>query len=177
MPTTANSTDIKGIKAEIKSIFDSNNTTTASPVDLSHAMSSGGAQIRVKQVFRLNLDRLPLQPTRLPAVTIYTDEKIPDRSRSTFAGTNQLRGKRSAELELKIAGIVTENTIPDKTQDLADDNIEQLMENVELILRANANLNGAVSYQFPERIRYFTGPDEETFYRLGIMDLICRVDY
>lgn len=163
------SINLNGIKTTIQSILNTANTTTASPTDL-----SVGLEDRIKEVMTVNPDLIPIDTSRLPAVTIWIDSKsvIPD----TIAAT-QLAAKRKAKVRFKIAGAVFRSLITDYRTDLADDEAAILMENIEEILRGNPNLSGTVSWQFPSDINYYTRTQEETMYRVGIMDLDAVVHY
>ena len=160
--------NLNSIKAAIKVIMDANNTTTAS-TPLSNGMSR-----TVQKNLTLNLERIPIQPSFFPCTTVFMDTK--NIQLETIA-KNQVAAKRSCELTLNIAGVTWNSTVIDNTKDQSDDDVEQLMENVEEIMRANQLITGLVDWSFPNRIQYHDGGDEETHLRIGIMQLRCKVFY
>ena len=62
--------DLNGIKSTLKTLFDTANTTTASPVDLSNNMTQ-----RVKRVLTVNPEQIPPQASFFPFVTSYITSK------------------------------------------------------------------------------------------------------
>lgn len=161
--------DINNIKTQFKSIFDSANTTTAD-YDLSTGMNN-----RVQKVLKLNPLKIPIQPSFFPYVTIYPDTK--DIELVTIAKNQQI-GKRMAELSFNVIGAVWEQLISDITADDADDEIENLMENVEEVLRRNFKLNDSVKWTIPESTSYHALPlDEETHMRVGLLTLNAKIEY
>jgi len=158
------------IKTEIKSLLDTANTTTASPLDLSNGMTD-----RVIEVGTINLTRIPLQPSFYPAVTIYYDNKVPEEA--TIA-RDQLTAKRKAKLQMQIAGIVFLSTVTDDLVDDADNEIERLMENIEEVLRQDPGLGGNTKWTGVDRVEYHNvNVSEDSMMRIGIMDFFAIVFY
>jgi hypothetical protein len=118
--------DLGGIKSAVQSILETANTTTGSPIDLSDSMAS-----RVRQVLQINVEIMPPpQPSFYPCITMFYDGKQVELQ--DIAGS-MLTGRRKAELDLKIVGIVwvdNMNTANFQYKDLADNECEQLMENI-----------------------------------------------
>lgn len=164
--------DLKGIKDQIKSILDSANTTTASPVDLSANLANSQ---RVKQVLTIHPERIRPQASFFPFVTSYIESKDIDKD---DIASSQLNAKRRSTIAVNIVGAVWNDTIVTDLSDPADSDINYLMENIELILRSNPNLNGKVTWQMSDNIKYYTTAlDEQTHLRAGILTLNCTVYY
>ena len=162
--------DISTLKTSIKSIFDVANTTTASPVDLSNGLAK-----RVQNVFKLNPNSLPIQASLFPAITIFIDNK--DISQDGIA-LNQVNARRKGELDIKVMGSVWQNTYTNVSSDDADEEIEQLMENIEQILRNNPTLSNNVNWQIPTDCSYHTGIlSEEAHMRAGVLNLRAHIYY
>jgi len=162
--------DISSLKTSIKSIFDAANTTTASPVDLSNGLAK-----RVQNVFKLNPNSLPIQASLFPAITIFIDNK--DISQDGIA-LNQVNARRKGELDIKVMGSVWQNTYTNVSSDDADEEIEQLMENIEQILRNNPTLSNNVNWQIPTDCSYHTGIlSEEAHMRAGVLNLRAHIYY
>ena len=162
-------TDVVGIKDTIKSLFDSANTTTASPIDLSSDLTK-----RVQKTMTLHPDMIRPQASFFPFVTCYVDDKAVV---SKQIAVNQTTAKRDSEITLKIVGAVFNQNLTDVTKDPADNDINYLMENIEQVLRSNPNLSGKVLWQAPESVEYFTTADLSNAVRYGILTLKARVSY
>jgi hypothetical protein len=162
--------DLKGIKDDLKSLFDTANTTTASPIDLSQNM-----QARVQTVFTIHPEKIPIQASLIPYVTCYVSSK---EIESKTIGLNQMNVNRKAEIDVRIMGVVWNDTFTSVTEDPADNDINYLMENIELILRSNSNVNGKVLWQVPSGVEYFTAnPNEQTHLRAGILSVKATTFY
>lgn len=172
--STADTVPIATIKEQIRYVLAVNNTSTGAPTqDLSENLSR-----RVQSVMKINPELIPFYNDNvIPAVTVFTDSKSPIEQ--TGIMKSGLSGKRKAELNFNIVGMVyAPNWIGDKTNDVADDEIEYLMENVERVLRAYDELNGNVSWQFPTAVTYHSANfDEESHFRVGVMDLKVTLHY
>lgn len=168
---TATVIDIPNLKEQIRWILDQNNTTTSSVLDLSAGLTN-----RVQRVAKLNPEKIPLQATQLPAVTVTTNRKVIEEK--TIA-VNQLNGKRRAEVYFTIYGLVwNDNFSADIYNDAASDDLELLMENTERILRSYHDLGSTVKWQFPTDVEYFNVKiDEQTHFRVGFLDLKVTVFY
>lgn len=163
--------NISNIKTQIKSILDTANTTTAS-VDLSNGMDT-----RVNRVMKIHPLKIPVQPHFFPFVSMYIDGKEIEQVTMGTRG-NQTTALREGELLVNIACAVQEPIISDIDEDQSDENVEQLMENVEEILRANHNLNSSVSWSIPDAAEFHDEPwDERTFIRGAVLSLRCKVFY
>lgn len=163
--------DIKGIKDQIKSNLDTENTSGSSVRDLSENMSS-----RVKKIFTVNPEMLPIQSTFYPCVTIFTERKTP--TNQTIA-KDQLSARRQCDLLVIVSGMIyNPNFITDITEDPADDDCEYLMENIEYILRNDPTLSGKVKWQNPIDITYHSSPvSEQSHLRVGVMELYLKLHY
>lgn len=158
------------IKTNIKSTLDAANTTTASPIYLSDGMDE-----KVQIVLKVHPDKIRVQSSLYPFVTVYADNKT--ISPGTIA-KNQLSNKRDGTVELFIMGAVYEDNFASVDEDPADEEIENLMENVELALRGDSNLGGSVLWQRPTSITYHSLPfEEENHLRVGLMTLEAKVFY
>ena len=163
------SVDINNLKEQIQSIFETANTTTASR-DL-----SSGLETRVQRILKVNPARIPVQSSWHPYVTIYTDSK--DIEPSDIA-ISQANAKRRADIDLKIVGVVWNSTVSDEELDPADEDCEDLMENIEEILRANPTIAGTVTWAFPSTVDYHGATlDEDTHLRAGVMTLKATIFY
>jgi hypothetical protein len=161
--------NLSALKSAIESILEAANTTTAS-VDL-----SGGMDDRVQDVLQVNPAKIPTQPSLFPCVTSYIEEK--EVEQATIA-KDQLTARRKGEISLTVIGLVWNTIVTSHATDEADNDCEQLMENVEQILRANPTLNSTCSWQIPESVTYQNYVVEEGAYlRAGRLKLKIRVDY
>lgn len=161
--------DLNDIKTQIKSLLDTANDTAAS-TDL-----SGSLVNRVNKVLKVNPAKIPIQASYYPAVTIYTDNKLIELD--SMAATMSA-GKRQATISLKIMGLIWNSNITTELEDPADEDCENLMENIEQILRDDYTLNGAVDWSKPTGVSYHDVPvDEEVHLRAGMLDLECTVRY
>jgi len=161
--------DLNNIKTQIKSILDTANTTTATQ-DLSANMSR-----RVQRVFKTNVEKIPVQGSLYPAVTIYYSDKSIESA--TIART-QTAAKRKAVISVRIAGMVYNPLFANIDEDPADEDLELLMENMEEVLRANPDVNSTTTWSMPRTVEYHSGlVDEETHMRVGLMDFEMTVWY
>lgn len=164
--------DLNGIKANLVTLFNSANTTTASPIDL-----SSGLTTRVQKVLSIHPGMIPIQSSHYPCVTCY----IPDKPiRSQDIAKDQLNAKRRATVNIDIVGAVYNQNFLDVTKDPADQDINYLMENIELALRgdSNSNLSGLISWHKPVSCTYYsTMINSSVHLRLGILRLEAEVFY
>jgi len=164
--------DIANIKTQIKSILDSANTTTGTPIDLSN-----GLDTRVQQVMKINPAKIYSDPGSFPFVSVFADSKTIEQQTMGHKG-NQRSALRRGDLVLNVVCAVQEPLIESVKADEADENVEQLMENIEEILRSNVDLNGSCNWAIPEDVTYQDAPwDEQTIVRGAIMTLNCTVWY
>jgi hypothetical protein len=167
---TAGTCDTTSIKETIRYVLDQSNTTTASPIDLSSNLAR-----RVQTIMKVNPEKLIPQASLFPAVTVFLDSK--DIEQKSIAG-NQQYGKRRANLTFKIVGMLWNDRTQNYKEDPADNDLEYLMENIELILRSYADLNRNCNWQFPTGVSYHSaGYDEQAHFRIGIIDLQVSVYY
>lgn len=160
------------LKEQIRYALFVNNTSTGAPTQ----NLSDGLSRPVRTVLKINPDRLGApHDNALPAVTVFTDSK--DVEQVTIA-TNQLTGKRRAQVNLKVMGMVWEPHTSNLKTDPADEECEKLMENIERIIRAYDTLGGNVQWHIPTGVTYhsFTN-SEETHFRAGILDLQATLYY
>lgn len=158
------------IKTNLRSLFNTANTTTASPIDLSSDLTR-----RVQKVLSVHPEMIPIQASHYPCVTCY----IPDKPIvSQDITKDQLNCKRRATVNIDIVGAVFNQNFLDLTKDPADEDINYLMENIELILRSDSNLTGAVTWQRPTTCNYYsTILNSNTHIRVGILKLEAEVFY
>ena len=162
--------DLNGIKTELKSIFDTCNTTTASPIDLSSNLTK-----RVNKILTVNPEQIPPQASYFPFVTCYVSSKTIEQS---SINGDQLNGKRKAEVTLDVVGAVFNQNQLSTTSDPADTDINNLMENIEQVLRGYPNLNGKVLWQKPSDVTYFTSIiNAQNHIRAGVMKLTAMIYY
>ena len=162
--------DINGIKTELKSIFDTANVVAASPVDLSNGLTQ-----RVKKVLTLNPEMIRPQASFYNFVTCYILDK---NIESEQIATNQLRVNRGADVTIQVMGVVFNQNMASATDDPADTDINYLMENIELILRANPTINNKVKWQRPNDVKYFSSNiNQQNNVRGGILTLTARAYY
>lgn len=164
------SINLNNLKEQIQTLFQTANTTTASPLDL-----SSGLTTRVVRVLKVNPNRVPVQASWYPFVTMFIKNK--DISSPDFA-RDQLTAKRVGKIDIKIVGAVINTSISDPEVDQADEDCEDLMENIEQVLRANPTLGGVATWSFPTGVTYHDSQlDEETLIRAGILNLQATVFY
>ena len=167
---TSGSVDISNIKETIRFIINAANTTTGSPIDLSNNLTT-----RVKQVMKINPEKIRVDVNSYPCVTVFTNKKTIEMK--TIA-KDQVFGKRKCELVFTIVGIVWNDLTSDYKEDGSDEDVEILMENIEVILRSYANLSSTVTWQFPTGVQYHSVPySEDTHMRVGVMDLQATIYY
>jgi hypothetical protein len=168
----ATTVGLNAVKEAIQTLLDSANTTTASPVDLSSGLAGG---VRVRAVLKTHPEMIRPQASMFPLVTCYVQEKVvKDES---IAGS-QLRGKRRATAKIVVVGAVWNNNISSVDEDPADEDISNLMENIELTLRSDPSLGGAVNWQRPAGVKYFiTALNQQTHLRSGLLSLDCEFFY
>lgn len=160
------------IKTAVKNLLDSANTTTAIPIDLSSNLSNSK---RVLQVLKLNPERIRPDATLFPLVTCYIENKSMKRD---DIAKSQLNSSRRSTVTMVIVGSVWNDTFVSIDNDPADEDINYLMENVELILRSNPTLENTVTWQKPIEVSYYTTVlDEQTHLRSGVLKLECEIFY
>ena len=164
--------DLSGIKTAIKTLLDSANTTTGSPIDLSSGLSNSK---RVQQVLKVNPEMIIPQASFFPLVTCYVESK---NIKSLDIASTQIVAKRRATATINIVGSVWNSNFTSVSEDPADEDINYLMENIELILRSDYNLSGKVNWQLANVCEYYTTiMDEQNHLRSGILKLNCEVFY
>ena len=161
---------LSNIKENIRYVLDNANDVSGSPIDLSSNLST-----RVKKVLKINPEKIPVQASYYPFVTVYIDNKTmnPD----TIA-RNQLTGKRKGDLTINIAAAIWNQNFSDVENDPADNDLEYLMENIENILRAYPTLGNEVNWQEARNVSYYSYPlDEQTHLRGAILEIVAKVWY
>lgn len=158
------------VKANIKTLFNSANTTTASPIDLSSDLTK-----RVQKVLSVHPEFIPIQASHYPCVTCYiSDKALP----LDDIAKDQLSAKRKADISIDVVGAVFNQNVLDVTKDPADEDINYLMENIELVLRSDPTLSGAVLYQRPTACQYYsTIIGSNVHLRVGILKLEATLFY
>lgn len=168
----ASRVDLNGIKTSIMNALIAANTTTASPIDLSSGLSNSK---RVQQILKVNPEMIRPQASFFPLVTCYIEDKS---IKSNDVASTQLNAKRRATVGINIVGSIWNNNFTSITEDPADEDINYLMENIELIMRSNYNLDGTVTWQLASECKYYiTALDEQTHLRSGILKLDCEIYY
>lgn len=164
--------NLNGIKTALQTTLLAANTTTGSPIDLSSNLSNSK---RVLQVLKINPERIIPQASIFPLVTCYIENKT--IRRDDMAKT-QLDTKRRATITIAVVGSLWNDTYVSIDNDPADEDINYLMENIELILRSDYNLGATVNWQKPSDVSYYTTIlDEQTHLRSGVLKLECEVFY
>lgn len=167
----ASTTPLGEIKEQIRYVLAVNNTSSGAP----SADLSDGLTRRVRQILTVNPQKIPLLDNVLPALSVYTDSKLPSPASIALNG---LSGKRKAEVTLNVVGMVWEPFTTDLKADPADNELEKLMENAERILRAYDRLSNNVQWHFPTGVTYHSiGYDERAHYRGAIMSIQATVYY
>lgn len=166
----ASRVDLKSIKDQIKIILDNCNVVGGDPIDLSSDLTQ-----RVKKILTVNPEMIPIQASFFPCVTCYIDSKS---YRLSDISVNQINARRNSNISIKIVGSIWNHNMTSPLEDPADNDINYLMENIELILRSNHTLNGKVLWQKPLDISYYIAQiEEQTHLRAGILTLEASVFY
>jgi hypothetical protein len=163
--------DIATLKSAIKTQLDNNNTSTGAPIrDLSANLSK-----RVVRVVLMNPIDYRLQTPDMPAVCIYTDTKSPKNT--SVGAVNQT--KREAMLRLTVCAInYNPNMVGANTfVDVASQDLEYLMENIEEILRQSPEISGAKWLQMGDVTFHNAPADEDTYFKLAFTDLTYKYFY
>lgn len=161
--------DLGNIKTQIQSILNAANTTSAA-YDLSTGLTK-----RVASVLKIHPGRIPIQANYYPYVTSYIERK--EIELRDFA-LDQQKAKRKAPVTVKVVGGVHYFKVTDVKADLADNECEALMENVEQVIRNNATLNGICEWTVPKNTTYHNvALDEGVGVRIGVFDLEVHFNY
>lgn len=161
--------DLNNIKTQVSAIFTAANDTAAS-YDLSQGLTE-----RVHEILKVNPEKIVPQASMFPLVTSFVVSKSVI---SQGIAKDQVTPKRRARVELNIVGAFWNDNISSVDEDPADEDICQLMENIELVLRSNPTLNGSVLWHQPNDVKYYTTIlDEQTHLRSGILVLECEIFY
>lgn len=162
--------DLNGIKDTIQLNLLNANTTTASPVYLSNNLTS-----KISRVLKTNPNLIPMQASFYPLVTCYVTGK---RVESADMSIDQLNAKMKCTIDIEVVGAIWNQNFVNDDEDPADEDINYLMENVELVLRNDYNLSGKVTWQRTTGIEYYITPlDEQTHLRFGVLKLECLKYY
>lgn len=172
--------NLYSIKESIQTVLANANTTTASPVDLSANLWGADTETsrRVQTIRKVNPDKIPTQANLFPFVTVFVEGK--EISQRTIAGS-QAQGKRMAEVDFKVMGVVFNDNLVNQDEDPADNDIEYLMENIEHICRSNPTFgNSLVITSMTESVEYYRGQlieNQNTHVRAGVLTLRVKTDY
>ena len=165
--------DLSGIKSAVQTILETANIVGGNPIDLSDTMTD-----RVKKVLQVNMEKIPIQPSFFPCITMFIDNK--EVSLLDLAGS-MLTARRRGEIDLKIVGVVwidNMNTSNFEYKDLADNECEKLMENIEQVLRVDPTLAGKALWSKTTSVAYGNYPvSEQTHMRAGLMTYKIMVQY
>ncbi len=168
----ATGVDLNGIKESIQNILQNANTTTATPIYLSSGLANSA---KVQNVLKVNPEMINPQASMFPLVTCYVTGK--EISRMDIA-SSQLNAKRIGVVKVNVVGSLWNSNFSVIDEDPADEDINHLMENIELILRSDFNLTNKVQWQVAKEVQYYTSVlDEQTHLRSGILNLECKVFY
>lgn len=170
MPVTT--VDLNGIKLAIKTQLDTANTATGDPIDLSQSMAK-----RVVSILRVQPEKIPIQPSQYPCVTMFYSAK---QVRLDTIAKSMLLGRRIADIELTLVGFVWQDTgvQTKETEDLADNEVENLMENVEGVLRNEPTLGGKCLHSYVSGTTYHKFPVAEGAHmRAGVTSFKIKVQY
>lgn len=163
--------DLNGLKERIRTILSDANTTTAT-YPLSANMDSS-----VKLIGKYNPDMVFTQVSQFPSIHIYPDSKTLDLA--TIA-RDQLNANRQGVLKMNIMGACSHFNIDNLNEDKGQKNVEFLMENIELNLRAEPTFQGftGVRWHFPSDVQYGVAAfEEDTYFRVGILTLDINLFY
>lgn len=165
--------DLNGIKESIQNLLLAANTSTASPINLSAGLTATCGV--VQRIWKINPEKIIPQPSIFPLVTCYVTDKTIKQDQ---IAKDQLSAKRRATVSVDIVGTIWNSNIVNIDEDPADENINTLMENVELVLRSDFNLGGTVNWQRTTGCKFYTSIlNEQTHLRSGILKLECEVFY
>lgn len=155
--------DLNGLKEQMQTVLQAQNTTTASILDLSNGLTT-----RITKVFKKHPRHLIGQASEFPCVTIFIDGKGID---NTTIQVNQRSAKRKAEVRVRVAGMLWDNNFASNDDDEAEDDIEALMENIEEIFRNDYTLGNTVHWVVPEDVEYFSLYGEESHLVTGVLSM------
>lgn len=162
--------DLNDILEQLQTVFQTANTTTASPIDLSSSMNA-----RVQTIAKVHPEKIPLQASLFPFITCFITGK--NTSDQTI-GKSQANIKRKAVIDIEVICAVWNDKYASADEDPADKDIHYLMENAELVLRSSETLNASTLWQVPTRVSYFSSSlDETTHLRAGVMSLQATLFY
>lgn len=165
--------NLSTIKSAVQTILEGANTTTGSPIDLSDSLIT-----RVNKILQVNIEKMPIQPSFFPCITMWYEGKSIEL---IDIAANMLNGRRRASLDLSIVGIVwvdDMNTANFQYKDLADDECEKLMENIEQVLRADPTLGGNALWSKSTNVDYAVVEiSEDSHMRVGILNHNITVQY
>ena len=163
------SLDLNALKENIQTLFQDANTTTAS-VPLSNGLTT-----KVQEIYKINPARISIQATNYPFVTIYISNK---QIENADIARTQANAKRKAEIDVKVVGATFNSIYTNIDEDAADDECEDLMENIEQILRNNPTLSNFATWSYPTAVEYHsTQLDEQSIVRAGMLSLKTVVFY
>lgn len=164
--------NLANIKTQLKSILDTANTTTGSPIDLSLSMNK-----RIQRVLKIHPGRIPIQATLYPYVTMFFDRKSVEQLTIGIGGS-QRTALRESILNLNIVGACHEPFFTDFDEDQGSENCELLMENIEEVLRSSPDINSTVAWAIPTSVVYDEVQfSEEVHLKAGMLTLQCKVHY
>lgn len=166
---TAGSVPINNIKEYIRSILQEA-LDNSSPIDLSRNMVN-----EVNTVLTVNPEKIRPDANIFPCVTVFLGDK--QLEPKTIA-KDQVNAKRKCVLRFNVVGLMWNDNMTSYKKDPADDDLEYLMENIEVVLRHYATLNNLCIWQMPSAVTYHSsGYDEQTHMRVGILSLEVTVYY
>ena len=162
--------NLNQIKENVQTFLQDANTATADAY-LSESMVTP-----VQSILKTNPERIRPDATDFPFITVFiTGKNIEKQDMSR----NDAIGKRWGTVQLRLVAGVWNDSYKNRDEDPADNEIEYLMENIELVLRNQDNfLAGNTTIQTPGNVEYFTHMmEEENHLRVGVMDYEVKLLY
>lgn len=166
----AGTVDLNAILETVQYALQQANTTSGDPLDLSESLAS-----RVKRVHKYKPDPVGPHRTELPAIHCWIEKKDMEQ---IDVSINQATGKREGTIDIKVAGILHNDSFTTKDENEAEEQSRYLMENIERVLRSYDTLDGNVDRQLPQNTIYFDVPyDGDVNYKAGVLSIQAKVKY
>jgi len=136
---------------------------TGAAYDLSKNMST-----RVQLITQVNPELIAGQASQYPMITYKIDGNSIDISETGHGSA--ANAKRKTEISIGIMGLVWNDNYSSSETDPADIETHYLMENIEQVLRNDTTLGGKVLWSYPTRIDFYQFLEEESHFRVGLME-------
>ncbi|NNG10219.1 MAG: hypothetical protein HKM92_08595 [Arenibacter sp.] len=169
--------NLNGLKTQIQTILENNNTTTAATTTATAL--SGNLNKKVQFISKFNPDLVFTQVSKFPSLHIFLDNK--EISQDGIA-VNQQNARRNGLVRVNIMGVYQSYNNTSLDEDRGQENLEQLMENTEDILRSYPNLDNfaGVQWNMPNNTQYGISQsplDEGVYFRVSILEVDVKVKY